>query len=459
MATAVASSSLAWSSSTSVAEPFIERVLPSSSSTQDRNPRRSKRTSQSVALPTSHKHENYRLKGTRRTPQEVKATTATPSEEAAFDYATPLLNVRVPTTCAALGAFQSATIEKTGLDLSTPEFESEAHVVLPELFDRTTINCILEEWYKTIASLPAGIRQAVEMGLVSSAQLARFLSFDCRPTIVRNLSRLPIPELQRAAVGRMMGDPGFVYKFAVEQAFTIATAVAWEAKSRGKRLAKEWDQALVNVLTMAVANGTVVWMLAPSRSFGVTHRFGWQNALQQLPNNVFDKSGPLRNYTTARRAQAFVAKAAELSAAGMAIGAVGGALSNGLAALHSRSGKNESSAHVPGVGTSALGYGAFVGLAGNLRYQLLAGLDRVMSTQFNHMGLIVFANLAARYLNIRLGESARLQWLGYQTDGGDLADLSKAASSIAEKTRSMVQNHPPPAGEDVLLRLVARGLT
>jgi hypothetical protein len=34
---------------------------------------------------------------------------------------------------------------------------------IPELFDRATIECILQEWHKTIYSLPSGIRMAVEM--------------------------------------------------------------------------------------------------------------------------------------------------------------------------------------------------------------------------------------------------------------------------------------------------------
>lgn len=35
--------------------------------------------------------------------------------------------------------------------------------VLPELFDRATIECVLQEWFKTIVDLPAGLRMAVEM--------------------------------------------------------------------------------------------------------------------------------------------------------------------------------------------------------------------------------------------------------------------------------------------------------
>ena len=54
---------------------------------------------------------------------------------------------------------------------------------IPETFEREAIQAVLSEWFKTIASLPAGLRMAVEMGVVSSAQLVRFMSVDVRPSI------------------------------------------------------------------------------------------------------------------------------------------------------------------------------------------------------------------------------------------------------------------------------------
>ena len=39
---------------------------------------------------------------------------------------------------------------------------------IPETFEREAIQAVLSEWFKTIASLPAGLRMAVEMGVVST---------------------------------------------------------------------------------------------------------------------------------------------------------------------------------------------------------------------------------------------------------------------------------------------------
>ena len=42
---------------------------------------------------------------------------------------------------------------------------------LKELFDRKFVDAVLNEWHKTMMDLPAGLRQAYEMGLVSSTQM------------------------------------------------------------------------------------------------------------------------------------------------------------------------------------------------------------------------------------------------------------------------------------------------
>lgn len=87
----------------------------------------------------------------------------------------------------------------------------------------------------------------------------------------------------------------------------------------------------MNVLTAAACNALVVWSLAPCRSYGNTFRFDLQNTLQKLPNNIFEKSYPLREFDLQKRIQCFLFKAAELCMVGLSAGAVQGALSNTLA--------------------------------------------------------------------------------------------------------------------------------
>ncbi|KAL6328691.1 hypothetical protein AAG906_003376 [Vitis piasezkii] len=262
-------------------------------------------------------------------------------------------------------------------------------LVLEELFDRKFVDAVLNEWQKTMMDLPAGLRQAYEMGLVSSAQMVKFLAINARPTTARFISRTLPQGISRAFIGRMIADPAFAYRLLLEQVTTIGCSVWWELKNRKERIKQEWDLALINVLTVSACNAMVVWSLAPCRSYGNTFRFDLQNTLQKLPNNIFEKSYPLRNLTCRRE---FTRSSTRL-----------------LSCVWL-------SVTIPTVSTNALGYGAFLGLYANLRYQLLCGVDRVMINHFDVIGVALFFSTALRILNVQLGETSRLAWLGVEAD-------------------------------------------
>ncbi|WZZ84926.1 hypothetical protein YC2023_113505 [Brassica napus] len=283
---------------------------------------------------------------------------------------------------------------------------------LAEIFDRKFVDAVLNEWQKTMLDLPAGLRQAYEMGLVSSAQMVKFLAINARPTTTRLISRALPQGLSRAFVGRMLADPSFLYRLLLEQAATVGCSVWWEVKTRKNRIKEEWDLALINVLTVSACNAAAVWLLAPSRSYGNTFRFDLQNTLQKLPNNIFETSYPLREFDLQKRVHSLFYKAAELSILGVATGAFQGSLSNFLAGKK----KNRVSVTVPSVGTNALGYGAFLGLYANLRYQLLCGFERTMSSHFDVIGVALFFGTAVRIMNVQLGEKSRQIWLGVEAD-------------------------------------------
>ncbi|KAL7003492.1 hypothetical protein U1Q18_004646 [Sarracenia purpurea var. burkii] len=285
-------------------------------------------------------------------------------------------------------------------------------IVLQELFDRKFVDAVLNEWQRTMMDLPSGLRQAYEMGLISSAQMVKFLAINARPTTSRFISRMLPQGMSRAFIGRMIADPAFLYRLLLEQAGTIGCSVWWELKNRKERIKQEWDLALINVLTLTACNAIVVWSLAPCRSYGNTFRFDLQNTLQKLPNNVFEKSYPLREFDLQKRIQSFFYKAAELCMVGFTAGAAQGALTNLLASKK----EGRLSVTIPTVSTNALGYGAFLGVYANLRYQLLCGVDRAMIGYFDVIGVALFFSTALRLLNVELGETSRLAWLGVEVD-------------------------------------------
>ncbi|XP_042062781.1 protein RETICULATA-RELATED 1, chloroplastic-like [Salvia splendens] len=285
-------------------------------------------------------------------------------------------------------------------------------IILGELFDRKFVDAILNEWQKTIMDLPAGFRQAYEMGMVSSAQLVKFLAINARPTTARFISQSLPQGLSRAFIGRMIADPAFMLRLLLEQASTIGCSVLWEIQNRKERIKQEWDLALINVLTVTACNAIVVWSLAPCRSYGTTFQTDLQNTLQKLPNNIFEASYKYRDFDIQKRLISFLYKAAELSMVGFTAGAAQGALSNFAA----RKKEGRLSVSVPSVSTNALGYGAFLGLYANLRYQLLCGFERATTSYFDVIGVALFFSTALRVLNVQVGETSRLAWLGVEAD-------------------------------------------
>ncbi|KAL0357140.1 UNVERIFIED_CONTAM: hypothetical protein Scaly_1399700 [Sesamum calycinum] len=293
-----------------------------------------------------------------------------------------------------------------------------------KLFDRKFVDAVLNEWQKTMMDLPAGFRQAYEMSDVKLAPSQGPNKINARPTTARFISRSLPQGLSRAFIGRMIADPAFLYRLLLEQATTIGCSVWWEIKNRKERIKQEWDLALINVLTVTACNAIVVWSLAPCRSYGNTFQFDLQNTLQKLPNNIFEKSYPLREFDFQKRLQSFFYKAAELCMVGFTAGAAQGAISN-LAASKK---EGRLSVTVPSVSTNALGYGAFLGLYANLRYQLLCGFDRAVTSYFDVIGVALFFSTALRVLNVQLGETSRLAWLGVEVDPlAQSDDLLKAA--------------------------------
>jgi hypothetical protein len=73
--------------------------------------------------------------------------------------------------------------------------------VFKELYEVEAIQAVLQEWFKTMADMPAILRQAASMGLFSSAALVRFLAMDVRPNVTRLVTR-SLPPAVRAPARR-----------------------------------------------------------------------------------------------------------------------------------------------------------------------------------------------------------------------------------------------------------------
>lgn len=316
-------------------------------------------------------------------------------------------------------------------------------IAIPESYDKFSIGAVLAEWMKTVQDLPAILRQAVTMGLFSSAQLVRFFAMDVRPNVTRTISRRLPPSVAREFVGRLMADPGFVQKLVLESSFSALASLAYEYRLRGDKFKGEIDLALINTFGMAAATAATVWLLAPSRSFGSIQKFPWQQMIEGLPNCVFDSSGPLRTFTKQARAAGFCAKMAELSAVGALTGTATALLAQAAVAVRQRSDPEfQPSTPVPSIGRSSAGLAAFFALNANVRYQLIGGLDRFLFDRTNFLWTYVGLSGAARLISNQVGELSRPWWQGLPAPS-TLARAEAAYVPMPRKVRKKVSKKVP----------------
>lgn len=161
-------------------------------------------------------------------------------------------------------------------------------------------------------------------------------------------------------------------------------------------------------LPSPAANAALVYLVAPTRAAPAPARFAWQNMLSKLPNNVFEPTTPLRAYTKGNRAAAFFTKSAELCGVGMLAGAAQSTLAQAAVAVRRRSNPEfKPSMPVPSVQTSALGFAAAQGIFGNVRYQMVAGIDRYLFDHASYLWSYLGASGAFRTVSTTVGDQTR----------------------------------------------------
>eukprot|EP00210_Caulerpa_lentillifera_P002488 g2385.t1 len=288
--------------------------------------------------------------------------------------------------------------------------------VLPQLYDKISITAVLSEWYRTVADMPTTLRRAIEMGLFSSAQLVRFLSMDIRPNATRAVQRSLPTYLSRGFIGRIMADPAFYHKLIIENILAIVGSLHYEMKIRGDQFKREWDLAVVNTLGVMVATTSAVWLLTPTRSFGAMSKLPWQKVTALLPNNVFDASGPLRQYTAQSRVLSVFTKSMELAF----VGAVTGIGTIGVRDLvvfaHRKMDPDyKPSCQSESLSRSIVGLSLFYGLHAHTRYQLVGGIDRYFFDHSNYLWSYLTTTGLCRLVNAFIAETHRPLFAGLPT--------------------------------------------
>jgi hypothetical protein len=283
--------------------------------------------------------------------------------------------------------------------------ESEGNVffrrVFPDNYSKIAIQAILDEWLRTITSLPLWFRSLVELGLFSSQQLARFLTLDISPNFVRNIFRsLPVT-FQQEFIGRLMADPAFIKKMITDQALCFVTATSFELFQRGDNFLTELDLVIANVMPTTLAYGLTMWSLAPSLSFNPSHK----QMSMTLPNSIFEKSNKYKQYSMGSRGICALSKISQLFVIGAFAGASTSLLgTSAVANRHSQDPEFRPSVPTPNYSTSTLGLGIFMGFHADFRNQLINGIERFTFERVTylpfHFAMTTLARAASHLISI-----------------------------------------------------------
>jgi len=215
---------------------------------------------------------------------------------------------------------------------------------------------------------------------------------------------------------RIIADPRFLFKLGVEVGIDYCCATIAEVRKRADKFWDELEFYFSDIIVGVVVDGALVTMMAPRALMGAMPRpvasGGILGAIRKyttsLPSSMFEKSIPgARVFTVSQRLMCVVVKFLEYSLIGIACGAVGQSLTNGITRLTNKvnshgadeasdggnkdqkkkkKGKKGDATEVvevhnknkePPVLETALVWGLFMGVSSNLRLQVVVGLERL----------------------------------------------------------------------------------
>jgi hypothetical protein len=310
----------------------------------------------------------------------------------------------------------------------------------------------------TTTPLPPDAAAAVSArgsGALSADALARYqeVSASANPATRRLLLVPPLRD-------RLLADPGFPAKVAIEVAIGLCTKTTAEWAKRGPAFAAELDFVLANVAMALIADFMLVFLPAPTLPLVVPseqqqqqqpqqqHQESQQQQPQQqqqplgpagdvlagaladffrgCPENAFQKVPPGRQpFTLAQRLKAPLRNGLKLFAVGAGASVVGVASTNALLGLRAALDSGFTPLNAPqDVLATAAAYGLYMATSSNLRYQLVAGVIEERGIEVAFAGdarACAALSLVVRTMNTFIGS---LMWvdfvrlLGMQTAGG-----------------------------------------
>eukprot|EP00276_Gloeochaete_wittrockiana_P000582 CAMPEP_0184671258 /NCGR_PEP_ID=MMETSP0308-20130426/85386_1 /TAXON_ID=38269 /ORGANISM="Gloeochaete witrockiana, Strain SAG 46.84" /LENGTH=396 /DNA_ID=CAMNT_0027118341 /DNA_START=286 /DNA_END=1476 /DNA_ORIENTATION=- len=288
--------------------------------------------------------------------------------------------------------------------IATPSAEQEHLIAVKSLKD------ILADRGIGLMTLPHEISAAIKHGAITPALLSRYLDLN-KDTITSLMMRLGA-----GMRSRILADPKFLFKIAVEESIGVAGKISAEYNKRQERFWLELDFVCANLIMALIADFALVWIPAPVTHFsiGSASPSKLKMFLNSLPSSIFQKA-PIgrRNYPIHHRLAAYFIKASQLFCVGFGSSATGTSITALLIWCRKMlDPENESSSKPSPILKTSLLYGTFMSSSSNTRYQLLNGIEQwiIDPALHNYPALSKVATFILRFGNTFWGSS---QWVDF----------------------------------------------
>jgi len=269
---------------------------------------------------------------------------------------------------------------------------------------------------RTVDSLPLDMVTSMKSSVLPPDVLSRYIALTKSP-LSAYLAQFP------GFRDRLLGDPSFLLKLAIELGIGICTKSTAEYAKRGEKFDSQLDFVAANILMALAADFMLVWLPAPTYAVGGSKSLGARgsvigkvmNVFEGCPENAFQRvPAGYRPFTVTQRVGAVVRNGIKLFGVGFGASVMGVAVTNGLVAARCALDPSYVPLNAPqDVAVMSATYGLYMATSSNLRYQVMAGVleERVIETVFKgYPGVCGALSFALRTGNTFLGS---LLWVDF----------------------------------------------
>ncbi|PWA53891.1 hypothetical protein CTI12_AA438570 [Artemisia annua] len=263
---------------------------------------------------------------------------------------------------------------------------------------------------RKVESLPVDLAAAIKEGRIPGSVVKRFLELE-KSGFMRWLMQFG------GFKERLLADDLFLAKVGIECGVGMFTKTAAEYEKRKENFTKELEIVFADVVMAVIADFMLVFLPAPTVSLrppislnaGRLAKFFYN-----CPDNAFQTAIGGTSYSLLQRLGAIARNGAKLFGVGTASSLVGTVVTNTLinAKKAVQKSDDEELENIPVLATS-VGYGVYMAVSSNLRYQLLAGVfeQRLLEPLLHQHKLV----LSAACFLVRTGNTylGSLLWVDY----------------------------------------------